>query len=66
MRTLHLLKTPDILCASDTLPTGSYWSSIEECLTDGLALTVWRPSARNPKNLTGLDAMSALQTEVID
>jgi hypothetical protein len=25
----------------------------------------WRPSARNPKNLTGLDAMSALQTEII-
>lgn len=27
MRTLHLLKTPDILCANDSRPTVSYWLS---------------------------------------
>src|ERR1019366_8581883 len=26
MRTLHLLRTPDILCANDNRPTGSYTS----------------------------------------
>ncbi len=30
-----------------------------------ISLPVCRPSARNPKNLTGLEAMSALQTEII-